>query len=517
MAEQQEPPPEAQGPVRRRLHQTRKTLHRLLNKDVRDLTHLERRAAYVIRLVVETWREVLRDDCQLRAAALAYITLLSLVPLTAVAMSILANFETGREQLLNLVVDTVYPVDVQEERTAPPGTAGQGGDGAEPGTELQKIRVSSKQQLRDWMDRFTSNASQVGVVGFLVLVFFFIWTLRTVELSFNAIWNVSEGRPLSTQVARYSALLIWGPLLVLLTLSLTTYMHTATALQELPPQWLRGWIFKYVLPYIATFIAFASIYFLLPNTRVRLRPGVIGAAIAALLFAIGSHAFQYYVANVPTYSRIFGTLSVVPVMMLWLYISWVIILFGSEIAFVAQNFEDLRTKQARIERGIRWRTFYGVRMLVEIGERYLEGTQPPTAEELSHRFSVPEYVVIDVLNQLRNAGLIVRTSDTEDIYLPKRDLGVLKVADVVDALGGEALEFPTGLHTDAMTRRIGDAFGSARSAAAEALSLPVRDLAQIGMAEDKGEAPFLPPPEHLQRGDQKPQTQEPAEDQKPEQ
>ena len=523
--------------------QVRDSIPRLLTRDLGDLTPREARLAYIIRLLRETWREIKRDQCPLRATALAYKTLLSLIPLLAIVMSLLVTREKQRDLFLDWVVGRIYPVE-QAGADQPLGQA----DAA--ANERQKLRITSRASLKEAIDKFAENAATgVGAVGLLLLVGVFVWTMRTIEESFNAIWGARENRPLSTQITRYSALLIWGPLLVLGSISFTQYMHTTASAGllfsvpgigsqddlgegvlsqelraafgkqeiDLPDRvtietekegikwrvtaeneayivekedetlnissvgmtWLRSWLINYVFPFVVTFVALLSMYFWLPNTHVRWRPGLIGVAVGTFMFEVCKHGFSSYAVQVVSYSKVYGTLSVIPLMMVWFYLSWMVVLFGVEVAFVAQNFKDLTTKDERIARASRWRSFYAVRAIQEIGERFMRGQEPLTVQQLADRFSLPEYEVLSILARLQEKGLVERTDRKDVVYLPAKDLDTLSVGEIVAAIAGEALESPDGLNQDPDAKRVGEIFDAAREAVQRKLRSSVRSLTQL--------------------------------------
>ncbi len=453
--------------------QVRDSIPRLLTRDLGDLTPREARLAYILRLLRETWREIKRDQCLLRATALAYQTLLGLIPLLVIVMSLLASpsFAEPRQRFLDAVVDFIYPVKNVPENGAAAG-----------GTGLEDIR-QRKKQFRDAVENLAGAATQIGVVGLVFLIVIFVWTMRTIEESFNAILGAHESRPLMAQVARYSAILLWGPLLVLLSFTFTQYMHTTSSDGM---TWLWSWLFNYVFPFFVTFVAFLSMYLWLPNSRVRLRPGLVGAAVGTLLFEICKHMFSFYAANVISYSstmtgKVYGTLSVLPVMLLWFYVSWVVILFGVEVAFVVQNFQDLTTKDERIARASRWRSFYAVRAIQEIGERFFGGQKPLTVQQLADRFSLPEYEMLDIMGRLQKEGLVEKADRErgEVVFLPARDLETLSVGEIVAAIAGETLESPDGLNQDPDATRVGEIFNAAREAVQTKLRSSVRSLTPI--------------------------------------
>jgi len=204
------------------------------------------------------------------------------------------------------------------------------------------------------------------------------------------------------------------------------------------------------LPILFVWAILVFVYLYMPNTRVRKRAAAAGAVLAAIMLFVGKWAFELYVVNVVAYDKVYGTLSVIPVTLIWLYTSWVIILSGAEVAFTIQNFEDLTHKAERERRGIRLRLYYAVRGVHTVCLRFLRGESPKVLDELASEFQIAEYALRSVLQELVAHRILARVEGDADAFVPARSPASLTVKDVVDALHGPRLATPAKTEADTM-------------------------------------------------------------------
>ncbi len=253
-----------------------------------------------VRYVVLRFR---RDQCSQVASSLTFTTLLALVPLITIVLSFVGMFPALAGligKLREFILANLLP-------------------------------QSSAKLIGVYMQQFSDNASKLTFLGGFFLALTAIMLLVTIDRTFNRIWRVSRPRPLLRRVAGYlSVLLIW-PVFIGVSLTVTSYLigFSLDAARGLPTvkYFLLGF-----LPWFLTTVAFAWLYFKIPNRVVRLSHALIGGCIAALLFELMKRGFAAYVTNFPTYKLIYGAFASLPVFLLWLYLSWLVILLGAEIA-----------------------------------------------------------------------------------------------------------------------------------------------------------------------------------------
>ncbi len=194
---------------------------------------------------------------------------------------------------------------------------------------------------------------------------------------------------------------------------------------------LGTWVF----PLLFTFLAFWLMYLVIPFTRVKIKSALLGAAIGSILWELGKNVFANSIGQSVRYSTIYGSLAVIPIFLIWLYITWIIVLLGLEIAFTHQHFAALVRSKAAGDRDECDRVPTGLQLFILIAKRFHEGKDPPTADELSRRFLVATGSVDSHLERLKVAGLIRRVAvgNGDEGVVPARSLAEVRVAEVIAA------------------------------------------------------------------------------------
>lgn len=260
-------------------------------------------------ILLEVFRKFKRDRLTRHASALSFSSLLALAPMMALAFSMLSlfsSFEEIRTVLENFIFQFLVP------------TAGE--------------------DVRNYIEQF---AGQAGKLTFIGLIFFFLTALLllfTIEESFNDIWGVKKGRSLGARLTVYWALISLGPLLMGAGLSTSIYLLSLAT--HGGDTTLSGGFSLFgvgLLPFIFELLAFLLLYLVMPNVRVSLSHGLFGALVATLLFELTKKLFGLYILNFNNYEVIYGALSTLPVLLIWIYLSWVVALTGAECVSVLQQ------------------------------------------------------------------------------------------------------------------------------------------------------------------------------------
>jgi membrane protein len=254
------------------------------------------------------------DGCFAASGALSYTTLVSLVPLAVIALGSLSSFPIFapvRDQLLGLVLENFVP--------------------------------SIGAQAAWWFRAFADSATQTTAIGAAGILATGVLLLVTVEDQLNLIWRVTAPRPWVQRLLAYWTLITLGPLLVGVSLSLSTYFEIAArqagfgqqALAWFASSWLHG--LARAVPALLEFIALTLLYGLIPNCAVRWRDGALGAVIATLTIEILKVGFSIYISATSFYSTVYGALAIIPIFLLWMYISWMAVLLGAVLAAALPN------------------------------------------------------------------------------------------------------------------------------------------------------------------------------------
>ncbi|AQZ95052.1 YihY family inner membrane protein [Halopseudomonas phragmitis] len=242
------------------------------------------------------------DNCAKNAAALTYTTLFAVVPVMTVTYAMLAAIPAFN-QVSGEIEEFIF----------------------------RNFVPSTGETLREYLGEFSQQARQLTGIGVALLIVTAFLMLVNIEKAFNAIWRIRQPRRGVSSFLLYWAVLSLGPLLLGAGFVVSTYLTSLSFLRGEAPLalawgWLLGWI-----PLLLSVAAFTLIYVAVPNTRVPLRHGLIGGALVAVLFEAAKASFALYVAMFPGYQLIYGAFAAFPLFLLWIYVSWLIILFGAEL------------------------------------------------------------------------------------------------------------------------------------------------------------------------------------------
>jgi membrane protein len=399
---------EAQAEAGRLERWWRHTDH-LLNRA--DLTALPRAQALgigIVRGLGGILREATEGQLTLRAMSLVYTTLLSMVPLLALAFSVLKAFG---------VHNTVEPVMLN--LLEPLGAQG----------------VEITYNVLDFVDNV-----QVGVLGFVGLIFLVytvIALVQKIEQAFNNIWHVEGMRSLGQRFSNYLSVIMIGPVLVVSAIGATATVMSSALMQRVTALEPFGTVFEAastMLPFVLIIAAFTFIYMFVPNTRVRLLPALIGASIAGVLWQAVGWGFAAVVAGSTRFDAIYSGFAIVILLLIWVYLAWLILLVGSNIAFYIQNPEYIRVRGAGLPPSGAMRERLGLHLMAEVGRCFVAGEKAPALDDLAHRLHVPSRVLAGPARALERSGLLAVAGEKDPRYLPGRDLAAIPVNEILGVL-----------------------------------------------------------------------------------
>jgi membrane protein len=378
-------------------------LHRL---DVRVLPLWERVAVRSIQFVQATVSQLHRDRVVIRASGLAYSSLLAAVPLVAVGFALFSAFGAFDEVKLK----------VQEFL-------------------FTQFLPASQDEIVFYVNQFADGARKMGLIGFLFLILASILLLDNIESNFNQIWHVTIQRRFISKITSYTSVLVFGTLLlgtsITMSARIKAMLFRGIRFDPGTLEKLGTWVF----PLFFTFLAFWLMYVVIPFTRVRMRSALLGALVGGILWELGKNVFANSIGQSVRYSTLYGSLAVIPIFLVWLYITWIIVLLGLEIAYTHQHFAALVRSKAAGERDECDRLPTGLQLFILIAKRFHEGESPPTADELSSRFFVSTGSVDSHLERLERAGLVRRVAigPGDAGIVPARSLAEVRVAQVIAA------------------------------------------------------------------------------------
>lgn len=265
------------------------------------------------RFLAHVLRRFDQDRCLQIASSLTFTTLLALVPLVAIMLALMSTFPVfsrlGEDIHAFLLANML------------PDKAGK--------------------VVSGYIEQFSGRAGRLTALGMAFLALTAFMMMFTIERAFNSIWRVSRPRPIAQRILIYWSALTLGPVLMGASLSITSYLVGASlGLTRQAP--LAGTAILGLVPPVLTCAAFTLLYYVVPNRSVKPRHALVGGLVAALAFEIMKRSFALYIAQIPTYTLVYGAFAVVPIFLLWIYFSWVVIVIGALIAALTPDFAVLR-------------------------------------------------------------------------------------------------------------------------------------------------------------------------------
>ncbi len=359
-----------------------------------------------LRYPVAIGRDWFAGEISVQAMSLAYTTLLSLVPLMVFSFAILKG--------LGARTDLHY---ILHEFFRPLGAAAN--------------------QLTENVLQFVSNmrGDLLGSIGLIFLTYTVISTIQKIEASFNFVWRVDRPRSLARRFTEYLSIMIIGPILLAVALSLF-----GSALHSSAAHWLGasahlGWLVDGIgrlLPFAIVTLVFTFMYAYIPNTSVELRPALIGGVTAGIIWALVGQLFTAFIVYSSQMMAVYTGFAIVLTTLIWVYLSWLILLIGAELAFYVQFPQYLPHGRESIALTGSMRELLGLSVMLLSARDYRDGGTHWNAVRLAAELDIPGASLAPVLASLEKAGLIVATE--REHFLPGRDPENIRISSVVEAV-----------------------------------------------------------------------------------
>lgn len=346
------------------------------------------------------WARFLDDRCFETAGALAYTTLFALVPLSMVVFGILSAFpvfDTWSNQLTGFIFSNFVP--------------------------------SSARVVEDWLRGFAVSASKLTFTGIGALLVSLLLTMWSIESTFNRVWRVPTPRPRLMRFLVYWTLLTLGSLLAVASLAVTSYLFSLPVLSGVEQldwsQRLLGY-----LPNVVELAVFSLAYWLIPHRSVPFRYALAGGLFATVLFEISKRAFAAYLLGVPTYDLIYGPLAVAPIFMIWVYLSWIVVLLGASFSASLSSFR-YQPRALQLPAGMELYGYLRLLGRMEAARRLgrglhmvdIQDSEPMLTDDLLQR----------MLSGLSSLNIVQRAEDGG--WLLSRDLATVTLGELHEGLG----------------------------------------------------------------------------------
>lgn len=380
---------------------------------LRDLPKKKSFLLRQLRTILLALRGFNEDKCQLRASALTFYSLLSIVPVMAMAFGVAKGF--GFEKMLEKQLLDKF---------------------ANQGEVLQQIIGFAQSMLNN------TKGGVVAGIGVAVLFWTVIKVLGNIEQSFNDIWGIKQGRAIGRKFSDYLSLMLICPIMIILSSSITVFISTqlshiisqSEVLGVLAP--LVFAIVK-ILPFAVIWILFTFIYIFLPNTKVNFSSGLIAGIAAGTIYQITQWVYINFQVGVAKFNAIYGSFAALPLFLMWLQISWLVVLFGAEISFAHQNVDTYEFEPDCLEASHSFKRLAALQIAQLIVKNFANREDALNASEISHKLDMPIRLVRQILFELKESKIVAESNgenEKQPRYVPASDIDQFTIQFVLSAL-----------------------------------------------------------------------------------
>ena len=370
-------------------------------------------AIRVVRIFILSHREFSSDQCSLRASALTFYSLLSIVPVFAMAFGIAKGF--GMDKLLR---------------------------------EKIMENMQGQQEIMSRVLEFSENFLQntkggvIAGIGLALLFWTIIQVLSNIEISFNAIWGIKKCRTLGRKFTDYLSLMLVAPVFFILASSITVFLASQVTLitEKIAILGFMGPILFTALKVVPLLVfsgLLTYLYIFLPNGKIQFKSALIGGVIAGITYQLVQWAYIHFQIGASNAGAVYGTFAALPLFLVWVQTSWVIVLYGAELAFAHQNEVRFEFEQDCLNASGEFKKLLALRIVQLCVSRFVAGLKPLSPEEIGDQLELPVRLTRELLDRLTQAGLlsIVQGPEERDArYQPARDVQDMTVSFVIETL-----------------------------------------------------------------------------------
>jgi len=366
------------------------------------------------RFIQITGREFFADRLLLRSIALTFATLLSVIPVLAISFSMFKLFGGGE-----WFMEVLRPVLMQN---------------LAPGSE-QLITHRIEELIT------ASGGITAGGIGLIFLLFIVYAIFTAIESTFNLIWGVSSQAGVLRRLSIYWGLVTIIPILLISSLALTTYLLALPMVHQAVERvdFAKNLVNR-MLPGFMVTLSFFLLYKFLPSARVKTHAALTGAVIAGIIYEMFKFIFIFYTGKLVKYDVIYGSLAVVPLLMVWVNISWVVALIGVEVCYVAQHFKMLFHKHKHVVFSRPQKDALAYLILTQITLAFRGKRDPVTIHEWSDLSGAPPDIIRKVVDKLHRGGIVETVGKNDEVVILARDPDFIRVDEIDMILSGEAHE-----------------------------------------------------------------------------
>jgi membrane protein len=400
------------------------------NVKLEELPKWEAIGINILRIIVLTVRYFARDKCADKASALTFYTLLTIVPVLAMAFGVAKGF--GMESVL--------------EEQIRKGFVGQEDVMNRILEVVSNVLSGTREEL-------------IAGIGIVVLLWSVLRILSSIEDTMNVIWQVKKPRVLSRKLIDYSALLIIAPILMVVASGLTVFI-TSTVRQYTDGS-LVGSVVNFplkILPYALIWLLMTFLYIVMPNTKVDVKSALIGGVLAGTAYQLTQWAYITFQIGASNANAIYGSFAALPLFLIWLQLSWIIVLVGAELTFAIQNVDDYEQKEEVKKVSAQYRKILILNITHVIIKRFDNEKKPYTLKEIGKETDIPQRLLRQLLEELVKSRIVsaIRLDDKITGYQPARDINKLTVHRIIELMDRQGVNKLAINETDAL-KKIEDA------------------------------------------------------------
>jgi membrane protein len=366
-----------------------------------------------LRILLLAVRGFNKHKCPLSASALTFYSILSIVPVMAMAFGIAKGF--GFQKLLEKQL--LEKFQAQEE-------------------VMSRVVAFAHSLLEN------TKGGVIAGIGVVFLLWTVIKLLSNIERSFNVIWEVKTHRTYGRKFSDYLSIMLVSPILFILSSSATVFITTQITLitQKVALIGIFSPVIFFMLnfiPYVLIWILFIFMYILMPNTKVKFSSGLIAGVIAGTIYQFAQWIYIMFQVGVARYNAIYGSFAALPLFLMWIQLSWLIVLFGAEISFAYQYVDTYDFEPDRRLISPSFKKLLSLQISRLVISRFLKAEPPLSAFNISKTLEIPVRLVKQILDELVEAGILTNTEakgNKEMSYQPARDINTITVNSVIEAL-----------------------------------------------------------------------------------
>ena len=404
-----------------------------------------------------------QENCQLRASALTLYTLLSIVPVFALALGIAKGFDlqsvfereitsffnaglpisNSDPTTRTLTLDNGTSFTFQQDSATTETLLGGADDNATSAPSMVQANKIAAEKIIEFSNRMLdqTKGGVLAGIGVLILLFTVMKVLGNIEKSFNDIWGVKKSRTLARKFSDYLAICLISPLLFILFSSLNIWItqQVATASEKIT---ILQTISPFVLnllklsPVVVIWVLFTFLYCFIPNTRVRFRSALFGGVVAGIIFQVVNLVYFWFQILTVKFGEVYGSFAALPLFLIWMHMSWLCVLVGCQLAFSHQNVDTYDFEPDCLKASHRFKKLLALRIVQACVKAFKGVKVPLTAEQLSQKLGIPIKLINQLVFELVEAHILAETVTGEErtsAYQPARDIEDLKIRDVIQA------------------------------------------------------------------------------------